>query len=229
MKVRVRMFGAVGERAGRPETVLDLPEGSTAADVLASIAREFPATADVLSHVKIAVNMEVAPTGQALAEDDEVALLPPVAGGSVRIHVGIREGRVDVNEALRAVESPEAGGTVLFLGTVRNNAGEWGEVDHLEYSAYQEMAERVLAQVAEEAATKWPLTGICVLHGFGALEVGDPTVVVAASAPHRGEAFEAARYAIDEVKIRVPVWKKERGPGGERWVGLETRPDGKAD
>ncbi|MGH2720965.1 MAG: molybdenum cofactor biosynthesis protein MoaE [Actinomycetota bacterium] len=225
MKVRVRMFGAVGERAGRPEAVLDLAEGSTTADLLTSVAREFPATADVLAHVKVAVNLEVAPAGQALAEADEVALLPPVAGGSVLVHVGIREGRVDVNEALQAVESPEAGGTVLFLGTVRNNAGEWGEVDELEYSAYQEMAERVLAQVAEEAATKWPLTGICLLHGYGPLRVGDPTVVVAASAPHRGEAFEAARYAIDEVKIRVPVWKKERGPGGERWVGLETRPE----
>jgi molybdopterin synthase catalytic subunit len=82
------------------------------------------------------------------------------------------------------------------------------------------MAERVLLQVAEEAAAKWPLTGVAILHGFGVLAVGDPTVVVACSAPHRGEAFEAARYCIDEVKIRVPVWKKERGPWGERWVGL---------
>jgi molybdopterin synthase catalytic subunit len=158
-----------------------------------------------------------------------VALLPPVAGGSVHIPVrilaGIREGVVPVSEALEAVRSPEAGGTVLFLGTVRNNAGEWGEVDVLEYSAYEEMAERVLRQVAEEAATKWPLTGVAILHGFGSLSVGDPTVVVACSAPHRGEAFEAARYAIDEVKIRVPVWKKELGPAGRRWVGLETRPE----
>jgi MoaE-MoaD fusion protein len=225
VKVRVRMFGAVGERAGRPEAILDLPEGSTAADILGTVAEQYPATADVLSHVKVAVNLEEASPGQALAEDDEVALLPPVAGGSARILVGMREGRVDIPEALDAVVSPQAGGTVLFLGTVRNNAGEWGEVDMLEYSAYREMAERVLAKVAEEAATKWPLAGVAILHGFGPLTVGDPTVVVACSAPHRGEAFEAARYAIDEVKIRVPVWKKERGPGGERWVGLESRPE----
>ena len=224
MKVRVRMFGAVAERAGRPETVFEMPEGATAGDILGTVADRYPATADVLSHVKVAVNLEMVSPGQALADDDEVALLPPVAGGSVRILVGMRDGRVQIPEALEAVESPEAGGTVLFLGTVRNNAGEWGEVDHLEYSAYREMAERVLGQVAEEAATKWPLTGMAILHGFGALAVGDPTVVVACSAPHRGEAFDAARYAIDEVKIRVPVWKKERGPGGERWVGLETRP-----
>jgi len=226
VKVRVRMFGAVAERAGRPETVFELPEGATAADVLGTVAERYPATSDVLGHVKVAVNLEVAPPSQTLFDDDEVALLPPVAGGSVRILAGIREGVVPVSEALEAVQSPEAGGTVLFLGTVRNNAGEWGEVDRLEYSAYEEMAERVLQQVAEEAATKWPLTGVAILHGFGTLAVGDPTVVVACSAPHRGEAFDAARYAIDEVKIRVPVWKKERGPTGHRWVGLETRSEG---
>lgn len=228
MKVRVRMFGAVGERAGRPEAVLDMPEGATAGDILGTVAEQYPRTAEVLGHVKVAVNLEVAPPSQALAEDDEVALLPPVAGGAVKILVGMREGRVHVPEALEAVESPEAGGTVLFLGTVRNNAGEWGEVDVLEYSAYREMAERVLGQVADEAATKWPLTGVAILHGFGPLTVGDPTVVVACSSAHRGEAFDAARYCIDEVKIRVPVWKKERGPGGERWVGLETPPGSEA-
>jgi molybdopterin synthase catalytic subunit/molybdopterin converting factor small subunit len=225
------MFGAVAERAGRPQTVFEMPEGATAADVLGTVADRYPATADVLSHVKVAVNLEIAFPSQALADDDEVALLPPVAGGSAtpaRILAGMREGVVAVTEALEAVESPEAGGTVLFLGTVRNNAGELGEVDRLEYSAYREMAERVLGQVAEEAASKWPLTGVAILHGFGTLAVGEPTVVIACSAPHRGEAFDAARYAIDEVKIRVPVWKKERGPGGDRWVGLETRPQGQA-
>jgi molybdopterin synthase catalytic subunit/molybdopterin converting factor small subunit len=221
------MFGALAERAGRPETVFEMPEGATAGDVLGTVADRYPATADVLSHVKVAVNLELAFPSQALADDDEVALLPPVAGGSgtlpARILAGLREGVVPVGEALEAVQSPDAGGTVLFLGTVRNNAGEWGEVERLEYSVYPEMAERVLGQIAEEAATKWPLTGVAILHGFGTLKVGDPTIVVACSAPHRGAAFDAARYAIDEVKIRVPVWKKERGPGGDRWIGLETR------
>ena len=232
VRVRVRMFGAVAELAGRPETVFEMPEGATTADILGTVADRYPATGDVLNHVKVAVNLEVAPPGQALADEDEVALLPPVAGGSgnlpARILAGMREGVVPVTEALEAVESPEAGGTVLFLGTVRNHADELGTVDRLEYSAYREMAEQVLVQVAEEAATKWPLTGVAILHGFGVLAVGDPTVVVACSAPHRGEAFEAARYAIDEVKIRVPVWKKERGPTGERWVGLETRSEAQA-
>jgi molybdopterin synthase catalytic subunit len=159
-----------------------------------------------------------------LNEDDEVALLPPVAGGAANILTGLREGGISIQEAMDAVTSPEAGGIVMFVGTVRNHADEWGDVERLEYSAYREMAESVLRQVAEEAATKWPLTGVAILHGLGDLTIGDHTVVVACSSPHRGEAFEAARYGIDEVKIRCPVWKKESRAGRHRWVGIDESP-----
>lgn len=218
------MFGVLVDRTGAPEAVLELAHGSTAADVLGTVAGRYPETAEMLDHVSVAVNLEVVSPDTELADNDEVALLPPVAGGAASILVGIREEGASISEALAAVASPDAGGCVLFLGTVRDHAEEWGGVERLEYSAYQEMAERVLRQVAEEAAAKWPLAGVAILHGVGNLSVGDHTVVVACSAPHRGEAFEACRYAIDEVKIRVPVWKKEVGPTGERWVGLESRP-----
>jgi molybdopterin synthase catalytic subunit len=135
--------------------------------------------------------------------------------------VGIREGSPSVDEALKAVTAPDAGGTVVFLGTVRDHSDDMDRVDRLEYSAYREMAEKVLREVAEEATGRWPLMGVAVLHGVGDLSIGDHTVVVACSASHRGEAFEASRFVIDEVKRRVPIWKKEVGPGGERWVGLE--------
>jgi molybdopterin converting factor subunit 1 len=220
------MFGALSERAGTSEEVLDIPEGSTAGDVLGLLAERHPALSDVVRQVRVAVNLEVAPSSKKLVEDDEVALLPPVAGGA-NILTGLRDG-IDISEAVNAVTAPEAGGIVVFVGTVRNNAEEWGTVNRLEYSAYHEMAESVLRKVAEEAAEKWPLNGVSILHGLGELTVGDHTVVVACSSPHRGEAFEACRYAIDEVKVRVPIWKKERGPGGERWVGLEEPAGGRS-
>jgi molybdopterin synthase catalytic subunit/molybdopterin converting factor small subunit len=221
MKVRARLFGALAERAGTGEVVLDLPDGSSAGDVLDAVRAHQPDTAPLLGQISLAVNLETVSPDHTLADDDEVALLPPVAGGDTRILVGIRERSPSVEEALAAVAAPDAGGTVVFLGSVRDRSDDIGQVERLEYSAYQEMAEKVLREVAEEAAGRWPLTGVAVLHGVGDLSIGDHTVVVACSSAHRGEAFEACRYTIDEVKRRVPVWKKEVGPSGERWVGLE--------
>jgi molybdopterin synthase catalytic subunit len=226
VKVRVRLFGALAEHAGAGEEVLDLDDGATAGNVVEAVRNRHPETAGLLSQVSVAVNMEVVGASHPLAEDDEVALLPPVAGGDVRVTVGIREGSPSVDEALKAVAAPDAGGTVVFLGTVRDHSDDMGRVERLEYSAYREMAEKVLSDVAGEAARRWPLLGVAVLHGVGDLSIGDHTVVVACSSAHRGEAFEACRFVIDEVKRRVPIWKKEVGPDGERWVGLEGEPPG---
>jgi molybdopterin converting factor subunit 1 len=217
MRVRVRLFGGLAERAGSPEDLIELPHAATAGDVVRAIEERYPAVAEILSRAQVAVNLEVVPAERRLRPEDEVAVLPPVAGGALRLLVGLRDGP-SVEEALEAVNDADAGGTVVFVGSVR---GEGGAVDRLEYSAYARMADRVLHDVAEEAATKWGLLGVAILHGVGDLEVGDRTVVVACAAPHRGEAFEACRYAIDEIKRRAPIWKKESGPGGEKWVGLE--------
>ncbi|MGH2683469.1 MAG: molybdenum cofactor biosynthesis protein [Actinomycetota bacterium] len=222
----MRLFGALAERAGAGETVLDLGDGATAGRVVEAIGDRHPETAGLLAQVSLAVNLEVVTANEPLADNDEVALLPPVAGGEARIHVGIREGSPSVDEALKAVAAPEAGGTVVFLGTVRDHSDDMGRVERLEYSAYREMAEKILSDVAGEAAARWPLIGVAVFHGVGDLSIGDHTVVVACSAEHRGEAFEACRFVIDEVKGRVPIWKKEVGPGGERWVGLEGEAPG---
>jgi molybdopterin synthase catalytic subunit len=223
MKVRVRMFGGLVERTGLHEEVLDIPGGSSVQKLMDIVFEKHPAAVPLAGKIRIAVNQEMAPSDVVLHEDDEVALLPPVAGGA-HILTGLRDGGITIQEAMDAVTAPEAGGTVLFVGTVRNHADEWGEVDRLEYSAYREMAESVLRQVAEECATKWPLSGVAILHGLGDLTIGDHTVVVACSSAHRGEAFEAARYGIDEVKVRCPVWKKESRAGEHRWVGLEESP-----
>ena len=221
MKVRVRLFGALAERADGAEEVLDVADGATAGDVVDLVRDRHPDTAALLGQVSLAVNLETVAADHRLADDDEVALLPSVAGGDTRIIVGIREGSVSIDEALEAVAAPDAGGTVAFLGTVRDHSVEMDRVERLEYSAYREMAEKVLREVAEEAAGRWPLGGVAVFHAVGDLSIGDPTVVVACSSGHRGEAFEACRFVIDEVKGRAPIWKKEVGPTGERWVGLE--------
>lgn len=219
MKVSVRLFGALAERAGRHREELELPDPATAAEVLDLIREHHPHTSAILDRISVAVNHEVVPLERRVRADDEVALLPPVAGGAT-VLVGLRE-RPSVDEALSSVAAPGAGGTAVFVGTVRNRS-HGGTVDRLEYSAYPEMAERVFGEIADEAAAKWPLSGVAVLHGVGDLRVGDVTVVVACSSPHRAEAFEACRYVIDEVKRRAPIWKKEIGPGLERWVGLEA-------
>jgi molybdopterin synthase catalytic subunit len=226
VKVRVRLFGALAERAGSAEAVLDLGDGATSGHVVETVRDRYPDTAALLGQASLAVNLEVVSADHPLADDDEVALLPPVAGGDARVTVGIREGAPSVDEALKAVAAPDAGGTVVFLGTVRNHSDDMGRVERLEYSAYREMAEKVLSDVAGEAVGRWPLMGVAVLHGVGDLSIGDHTVVVACSSAHRGEAFEACRFVIDEVKRRVPIWKKEVGPDGERWVGLEGEPPG---
>jgi molybdopterin synthase catalytic subunit/molybdopterin converting factor small subunit len=236
VKVRVRMFGALAAKSGAGEEYLELPEGSTAADVIALVAHRYPDAAPVLERVTVAVNLETEGRQHPLSDGDEVALLPPVAGGSgeaggtgdpggghpaARITTGVRSDAISVDEVMALVASPDAGGTVVFVGTVRSNSEDWGDVSRLDYSIYREMAEPMLRRVAEEAAARWPLNGVCILHRVGQLPVGEQTVVVACSAPHRQEAFEAARYGIDEVKRRVPVWKEELGPGGRRWIGVD--------
>ena len=217
MKVRVRMFGALAERAGRETETLDLPDGASAEAALRAVGDRHPDADGILGRISVAVNREVVPLDRTLDPDDEVALLPPVAGGEARVTVALTE-RPSIDDALDAVASPEAGGAVAFVGTVRSDGGS---VERLAYSSYREMAEEEMGAIAAEAAGKWPLHGVAIEHAVGDLRVGDRTVVVACSAAHRGEAFEACRYVIDEVKQRVPIWKKETGPGGHRWVGLE--------
>jgi MoaE-MoaD fusion protein len=217
MKVRVRLFGALAERAGRDRDVVDVSDQATATEVVDAVTTRHPAASGLAGRLQVAVNLEVVPGEHRIGPGDEVALLPPVAGGEERMAIGLRT-RPSIDEALDAVSAPDAGGTVVFVGTVRS---EGGRVDHLEYSAYEEMAERILRDIAVEAAQKWELAGVAILHGVGRLAVGDRTVVVACSAAHRGDALDACRYAIDEVKRRAPIWKAEVGHAGRRWVGLE--------
>lgn len=215
MKLTVKLFGALAEAAGRKQDTFDLHDAARATDVIRAVGERFPDAAGVLERVAVAVNLEVVGNDNPIAATDEVALLPPMSGGAIT--VALRE-RPSVDEAMAVVAAPGAGGAAVFVGTVRDHS-DAGPVGRLDYSAYDEMAERVMSDIASEATDKWGLASVAILHAVGQLDVGQTTIVVACSAAHRAEAFDACRYVVDEVKQRVPIWKKEHGPWGERWIG----------
>ena len=208
VQVTVRLFAVLRERAGAPELTLDLPDGARVRDALselAALAGDVP--------LVMAVNREYAPDDRVLDPGDELALIPPVSGGSVGAAPFVRvTGEPLSLEALaERVRDPRAGAVVTFQGVTR-------EVERLEYEAYAEMAEERLAEIALEAVERHGLCGAAVEHRVGTVPLSEPSVTVAASAPHREEAFAGAREMIDRVKSEAPIWKKEVEGGRERWV-----------
>lgn len=228
MRLRVRLFGAVAERAGVRDLHLDLPDGVTAGELLSEVRRRVPDAAAIVDRSQVAVNLDIASADVTLRHGDEIAVLPPVAGGAddaPRVLVDVRDGDLPVDEVLAGVASDAAGATVLFLGTVRDHSEGVAAVQRLEYTSYAEMAVATMHVIAGEVTQRWPqVCGVAVLHAIGDLPVGAPTIAVACSAAHREEAFDACRYALEAVKDRVPVWKREVTADGARWVGLEDEP-----
>ena len=218
MKVTVRLFGSLREQAGCRSLDVELAEGASVADLRAELAGRFPSVAEFSDRLRLAVNLELAGEGQLLAEGDEVALLPPVAGGSGRPRrCTLSDTPLDAAEVVERVAADDIGGVVTFVGTVRNEA-RGHAIQYLEYEAYPEMAEREMEKIVEQAASRWPGTRLAIAHRVGRLEIGDAAVVIAACAPHRAEAFEACQFAIDTLKETVPIWKKEVAVDGEYWV-----------
>ena len=202
MLVSVRLFAGLRERAGAARVEVELPEPATVADLLA--AMELAPRSCVA-----AINREYAAPEAPIAPGDEVALVPPVSGGDGTVRrVRVTAEALDVAELSAAVRDPRAGAVVLFEGVTR-------EVDELDYEAYVEMAEPKLAAIAAEEAERHGLCAVAVEHRTGTVPLGEPSVIVAASAPHRGEAFAGARAVIDRVKAEAPIWKVEVD-GGER-------------
>jgi molybdopterin converting factor subunit 1 len=225
LTVRVRAFASLREALGAGEITLSVPVGTTVAGLLARLATLYPDAHLPERRLTVAVNRAYAPPGQALADGDEVALLPPVSGGS-----GLGEGTpgprlveltrnpISLDEVVRRVAGPERGGITLFVGTVRGVTGET-RTDYLEYEAYPEMAEATLAQIAAEAQARWPgISAVSIVHRIGRLEVGDISIAIAVAAPHRHDTFPACHYIIDRVKEIAPIWKREVGPDGAAWV-----------
>jgi len=201
VKVRIRLFAGLRERAGTDHVELDLPDQACVRDALAMVQ---DITRDV--QVVMAVNREYANEDSELAAGDELALIPPVSGGAP-LHARVTEEAIALDPLLELVRDPAAGAVVNFLGVTR-------EVEVLEYEAYTEMAEREMAAILSEAIERHGLCAAAVEHRIGTVPLSEPSVVVVVSAPHRGEAFDGAREIIDRVKAQAPIWKKESG----EWV-----------
>ncbi|HEY1274600.1 MAG TPA: molybdenum cofactor biosynthesis protein MoaE [Thermoleophilaceae bacterium] len=207
MQVTVRLFAMLRERAGAGSVTLSLPEGARVRDALDSLA-------DLAEGIPLvmAVNREYASEDQVLDAGDELALIPPVSGGS-EPWARVSEEPLSLESLAERVRDPRAGAVVTFSGVTR-------EVARLDYEAYVEMASERLAEIAREAVERHGLCAAAVEHRVGEVPVSEPSVIVAASAPHRGEAFAGAREIIDRVKAEAPIWKKEE----ERWVEGSTPP-----
>ena len=207
MPVTVRLFAGLRERAGWSRRELEGLE--RVADVWAALG-----LGEEPGGLLYAVNREYADADRKLADGDEVALIPPVSGGAFRV----TEEPLSLDAAVAEVADERAGGIATFTGTVRRQS-RGREVLHLEYEAYAEMAEDVITQLAAELDKAHDLCGIAIHHRVGRVEIGEPSVVIAVSAPHRQDALAACREAIDRLKETVPLWKKEVYEGGEEWLG----------
>jgi molybdopterin synthase catalytic subunit/molybdopterin converting factor small subunit len=206
VKVTVRLFAGLRERAGWSTREV---EATTVADVWPAL--ELGTEPGGLLY---AVNQEYADRSTPLADGDEVAVIPPVSGGSFRL---VKD-TIDVGAVIAEVEDEGAGAIATFQGTVRGQS-RGRTVIALEYEAYEGMAEKVMAELADAVQERYELCEVAITHRVGRCEIGDVSVAIAVSAPHRQDALSACRDLIDELKERVPLWKKELYEGGEEWIG----------
>lgn len=218
MRVTVRFFAAAREKAKRASLELDLEDGARVRDAVAALVAALPDLAPLMPKLRIAVAEEFAGPDEVLTPGAELALIPPVAGGSGDLY-RVQDAPLSLDVVVKAVHAESQGGLVTFTGAVRNHS-HGKSVTKLEYEAYAPMAEKKLAQIGAQALEKWPGTRVAVVHRVGTLAPGDLAVVIAVSAPHRKEAFRACEYVIDRLKEDVPIWKKEYASDGEVWVGL---------
>jgi molybdopterin synthase catalytic subunit len=203
MRVQIRLFAALRERAGTNVLELELPEGAHVSDALSELQW---LTGDL--RAVLAVNRDYASADTPLRSGDELALIPPVSGGAhepaVAIHVAISAQPLSTESVTARVSDPRAGAVVTFHGVTR-------EVPALEYEAYTEMARAKITEIAAAAAERHGLCAVAIEHRIGTVALSEPSVVIAVSAPHRGEAFAGAREIIDALKETVPIWKREEG------------------
>jgi molybdopterin synthase catalytic subunit/molybdopterin converting factor small subunit len=209
VRVVVKLCAGVRERAGTRERVLELPEGARLGEVWDALA-----LGDAPAGLLFARNRAYAPPEEELADGDEVAVIPPVSGGDFRLSAE----PLSVEAAIAEVARDEAGAVATFVGTTRNTS-RGRDVLHLEYEAYEGMAEQVMAELASSLEERYELCAVAIHHRVGRVGIGEQSVVVAVSAPHRQDALAACAEAIDTLKRTVPLWKKERYEGGEEWVG----------
>jgi len=227
LKITIKLFASLREAVGHHSLQWEMSEGSTVRDALERLAATFPRWRSAARVVYVAVNQRYANPDTPLQDGDEVALFPPVSGGteadarasdqSYKLFE-VTTSPLSLDDVAARVNAPTRGAITIFTGVVRGITGD-RETAYLEYEAYTEMAEAMLSQIGQEVQARWPqIEAVSIVHRVGHLEVGEPSVVIAVAAPHRVETFVACQYAIDRLKEIVPIWKKEVWTDGEAWV-----------
>ena len=218
MKVNVRLFASYREVVGAGQVLLDLPAGATVRDAVAELRGQHPRLSDIPELV-IAKNRDYVGLDDPIGDGDELALIPPVSGGAVTAgdRILVSGDPLSIDAAIETVSGRDAGGIVIFLGTVRD-ASRGTAVRHLEYEAYPEMAEAKMREIAARLEGLHAPLRLAIHHRVGDLAIGEIAVIIAAAAPHRAAAFAAAREAIDDLKRIVPIWKKEYTDDGAVWI-----------
>lgn len=214
-------FAGARQRAGTARVELEVPDGSTVMSVAEAGCRDAPKTCCLPKNVAFALNGQYADPEASVSDGDEVAILPPVSGGADSddgmAYVLVTADDIDSDDIVSRVASSSDGAVVVFHGITRdNNMGR--KVVNLEYEAYSPMAEDTMREIIGEMQSRWDIGAVAVAHRTGTVAIGDASMCLAVAAPHRKHAFESAQYFVDELKQRVPIWKKERFEGGEVWI-----------
>ena len=226
MQVRVLFFGVLKDVVGRSSDVLTLPDFATTADVIKHYEERMTGLRGMMSSMAMSVNQESAGSDVQLHADDEIALLPPVSGGSednapyIRL---VRE-RIVPHDIVPRLERPEDGAIVIFDGIVRNNS-RGRATQYLDYESYEAMALKKLHEMATDALEQFAIRNLAIMHRLGRIEIGESSVLIAVFSAHRAAAFDACRWLIDTLKKTVPIWKKEHFADGAIWADGEPFPE----
>ncbi len=227
MQIRVLFFGVLRDVAGQNSDLLDLPESAKVNDLLSHLQEQIPRLVDHLSCIAVSVNQEYARRESSLKSGDEVALLPPVSGGSDEKTAHSRAilvtEKIDTHALLERIKQPEDGATVVFEGVVRNHS-RGRRTLFLDYDAYPAMAVKEMEALAEEALCKFQVRDVAIVHRIGRLQIGETSVAIVVASAHRTVAFKACHWLIDALKRTVPIWKKEYFEDGAVWADGEPFP-----
>lgn len=222
MKVTILLFGMAREAAGFGREQMELPEGSSLGALRAQYETRFPRLRELSGSLVLSVNQEVAGAEQILHDGDEIGLLPPVSGGTETVPFAIVTHPIDTAAMARALQTGDDGAVAVFEGIVRNNS-RGRRTLFLEYEAYPPMALRKMEQLAEKARAQFAISRVGIVHRVGRLEIGETSVAIVVTAPHRRAALDACQFCIDRLKQIVPVWKKEYFEDGAVWAEGEGR------
>jgi molybdopterin synthase catalytic subunit/molybdopterin converting factor small subunit len=225
MRVRVLVFGVLKDFIHSDSSQLDLPDGATVRMLLDDLKKYGDGKSALWSSIAVAVNRQYVTAAHLLADGDEVALLPPVSGGSPEAssRVSIVHERIDAHTTVTSLERPEDGALVIFDGMVRNNS-RGRRTLYLIYEAYVEMALEQMRALRTTALADFPIRDVAIVHRLGKIEIGESSVLIAVASAHRAAAFDACRWLIDTLKKTVPIWKKEYFEDGAVWADGEPFP-----